>query len=407
MVFGKPLHDLTFQDVVKYCEEGHREGVTLDYKSTNSDSVAKVASAFANTFGGVIIIGVREQNEVPVPPFEGVEDPARIAKSVRDLILSKIYPCVPMKLQVCVDQDTKRGFVVVEITRSELAPHVFDHREIYKRYFDRNNPEKSRVRLAEIEWIETLWRHRFDCDGYVSKRYSEIGELHERIHSYYPAQTVPPDARSLCTFAIIPILPPVERIDIRRLRANIEERKLEAENPELNYYLNQQMYFRTLQDGIYGAFRLGEDEIRDAFKGLLLIRDDGLVWCAFSAFQGQLKIDSQSPIIVDQVTWVSRVLRQFDQFIALSKEIHSQALVSNTVQLSARITNCQGTVGLNPPENVELVQWLWTKGYGRHSYKLPENSIQLSVRGNSQNLLEGFTDFKFALDERLRLAFNC
>ena len=76
MFFDKPVNDLTFEDVVAFCQKQIPEGKQLDYKyllPKNKEKFAKVIASFANAMGGTVIIGVNDdKNDKPRPPFLGV-----------------------------------------------------------------------------------------------------------------------------------------------------------------------------------------------------------------------------------------------------------------------------------------------------------------------------------------------
>jgi predicted HTH transcriptional regulator len=72
MVFGVPLDKLSFGAIQEFCEQRVPEGSVLDYKEAiTSTTLSKTACAFANTFGGAIIIGVKDEDGAPVVPAEG------------------------------------------------------------------------------------------------------------------------------------------------------------------------------------------------------------------------------------------------------------------------------------------------------------------------------------------------
>jgi hypothetical protein len=57
-IFPKSTAEISYQDVVSFCEQGIGKGVNLDYKKDfPASGLEKTISAFANTFGRVILIG--------------------------------------------------------------------------------------------------------------------------------------------------------------------------------------------------------------------------------------------------------------------------------------------------------------------------------------------------------------
>ena len=95
-IFTKPINGNILPNVIAFCEQDIGESVNLDYKKDfPSSGLEKTISAFANTFGGVIIIGVEDKDSKPKPPFEGIEYKDRLEERVWNIIVDNIYPpCV-------------------------------------------------------------------------------------------------------------------------------------------------------------------------------------------------------------------------------------------------------------------------------------------------------------------------
>jgi predicted HTH transcriptional regulator len=69
---------ITVQHIRDVCAR-FNEGPRVEYKSTFDASVRaqlpKIVSSFANSQGGVLVVGVPAVNGVPAPPIEGVARP--------------------------------------------------------------------------------------------------------------------------------------------------------------------------------------------------------------------------------------------------------------------------------------------------------------------------------------------
>lgn len=55
-MFHTPLGQITFEQVVDFCKT-FPEGVRVEYKQEPTKHIAKIISSFANTVGGIWIIG--------------------------------------------------------------------------------------------------------------------------------------------------------------------------------------------------------------------------------------------------------------------------------------------------------------------------------------------------------------
>ena len=63
MLYTKPIDEINWDDVAAFCEQRIPEGSYLDYKEDFPRSLEKTIAAMANTIGGVILIGVAEDQE--------------------------------------------------------------------------------------------------------------------------------------------------------------------------------------------------------------------------------------------------------------------------------------------------------------------------------------------------------
>ena len=67
-MFTKPIDEITFEDVQSFCQEW-AEGIRVEYKREIrvNTQIPKIVSSFANTYGGIFLIGVeadQTKNEV-------------------------------------------------------------------------------------------------------------------------------------------------------------------------------------------------------------------------------------------------------------------------------------------------------------------------------------------------------
>lgn len=378
-MFDKSIFELSFDDIVKFCEAGHSEGLTLDYKLADSKSIARVACAFANTFGGIILVGVAEKNEKPAPPFEGISNIEDVKKSIVDTILSSIYPSVTPRVHVANNAATGKGFLIVEIERSIAAPHAYENRSIYRRFADRNNPNKQKTQLSELEWIEALFRNRVERESYLSGQLTGFDEIHSSVYEFNPNHTLDPRSRVLCRAAVLPLFPPTTRIDTQSLRKVIDSTRQAVTNPEENFFLNNQVYFKTLQDGVYGAFLLGNGdahELRDPFRIFALLRDNGFIGVAFSAHHSEF--DVYSGMKIQDVCLISKITDFFRDFVRLCEVVYREVKIICSVEFSLEVRNCRGTTGIFPPKGAILQNWLLRNI--PTGYRLPEDCVRFGKR---------------------------
>lgn len=139
------------------------EGLRVEYKSTLDDNVRnqlpKIVSSFANSQGGVLVIGIRALNGVPQPPFEGFAPRAReeFPLTVENICLQNIQPPLIPRTEVVQSDLPDQVFLVIEVEESSEAPHAIENsKKVYVRTGNAANPYD----LAEVELIIDLMKRR-------------------------------------------------------------------------------------------------------------------------------------------------------------------------------------------------------------------------------------------------------
>jgi len=147
---------LTENDINQLISLGVEESIHLDYKRAESlglsdrkkAEIAKDISAFANSDGGFIIYGIKEDNHIAdsLSFIDGNEFTkewieqviqTRIQRKIEDL---RIIP-------VRFDSDIKKSVYVINIPASPLAPHMTSDKKFYRRYnFESVQMEEYEIR---------------------------------------------------------------------------------------------------------------------------------------------------------------------------------------------------------------------------------------------------------------------
>lgn len=184
--FSKPLIDLQTQDleVLRHASEGWY----IEYKEQVVDSaaLAKALSAFANTYGGWLFIGVKEESKKnPVAgSFPGlsqeVVDPLlqRMRKSAADHLNPTPYFEPKVFWGPCPEIDLVENHAVVSVwvPRSSSAPHVHKNGKIYRRVSDASEPKPESDRFV----LDQLWHRADEIKQYHKKWYEQDPEFSER-----------------------------------------------------------------------------------------------------------------------------------------------------------------------------------------------------------------------------------
>ena len=100
-MFSLPLDQLEPTHIEDFCRAGPREGIILDFKLAFPRHLDKSIAAFANTYGGHILIGVDEHADgTPVLPIDGVPLERGLRERVVSIALQAISPPVYPEVKV-------------------------------------------------------------------------------------------------------------------------------------------------------------------------------------------------------------------------------------------------------------------------------------------------------------------
>ncbi len=181
-IFGKPLRDLTFEDVESYFSNPKEENEYLEFKSGQGDfegsfanNIIRTIVGFLNSSGGVLIWGAPKE----IAPEKGKPKetkgeliPLTISKSKDDLINRITTSISYMPKGINVEKLEKEGkFVYIfEIQESESKPHQYSEKGIYYIRLD------GQTKPAPHYVIDALFKQvKFaDIDGKLNFVYAEL-----------------------------------------------------------------------------------------------------------------------------------------------------------------------------------------------------------------------------------------
>jgi len=157
-VFHVPLSHVTFEQVERFCRE-FPEGVRVEYKQEPTNKIPKVISSFANTMGGIWVIGVRTDraNRARLP-ITGMAGRGGIEEQIVQSAQTSIYPAITPDVRVLnVPNEADRIVAIVKVHESFEAPHAVDSStRVYVRVASTTQPYE----LADIDRIEYLLKRR-------------------------------------------------------------------------------------------------------------------------------------------------------------------------------------------------------------------------------------------------------
>jgi len=200
-IFVLELSKLTIDNIKLFCAQGFSEGLRIEYKRDFPENLklAETVCAFANTEGGIILIGVQAERAKNTPTaIPGIELKRGLEEKVISLCLSHISPTIAPEVKVCdFKSDSRknvsdRAVVLIRVRSSYIAPHyLLKSNKISVRVHNRNS-------LADLRTIESLInrRERVISEGAPSSVFydkKEISVENEAFESVVIAPQFPPE----------------------------------------------------------------------------------------------------------------------------------------------------------------------------------------------------------------------
>lgn len=161
-MFAKRLSEVTAQDVRDVVERRVPEGIEVELKAAFDgnpgdrnarDDIAKEIIAFANAYGGTLLVGISEADRsaaaiVPIPACKDVAD--RLARAIPDLVEPRLpgFECEG----VVTEDDGSGGVVILRVPASFLGPHRHTIRpsSTSGQVYVRRNTESLTASMREI-----------------------------------------------------------------------------------------------------------------------------------------------------------------------------------------------------------------------------------------------------------------
>ena len=218
-MFNLSKDEITFEVVESFCREWP-EGVRVEYKKEIKD-IPKIVSSFANTQGGVFIIGIeanQTDNKV-VFPIEGIPETVGIEESIIQSAYEGIHPSIiPEVIKVDVPE-SKNIVVIVRVDESVSAPHAIQNStRVYVRVESITQPYKK-PELAEIDRIEYLFKRRQDTQITTQQI---LDRIEDRVQQVCDMNTPTMKVIARPVFAYRPVISPTSIFDLYQTHAYIK-----------------------------------------------------------------------------------------------------------------------------------------------------------------------------------------
>jgi len=209
--FNKSVQELSLSDLqslvvdqvsegknIEYKRQMYRlDGDDLDYRRKQHEELLKDVSSFANTDGGYLVIGVKEENGIP-KDISGCEcgDPDNLLLRLDAIINRWIEPMIRCVIGYVNVKDSN-WVIVIHIYPSQLAPHRVVYQGKYGSFWARNSAGAYEMDTSEL-------RHAFLRSETINEQIKKFRR--DRISAIHSGEApVPLMAGGKAIIHIVPI----------------------------------------------------------------------------------------------------------------------------------------------------------------------------------------------------------
>lgn len=178
-IFDKPLHELSVNDLLMLRKVS--EGWYVEYKErcNDIDAAAKSLSAFANSYGGWLFYGIRENSDGTrtAETFPGIAaaDVAKVEEWLQQAARTRIVPSPFFEHRVLLGPDPTvglaedRAIMAVRVPMGNNPPYVHANGRIYRRIADASDPKAETDRhLLDLLW-QRSWQAKQKFTDFVKR----------------------------------------------------------------------------------------------------------------------------------------------------------------------------------------------------------------------------------------------
>jgi predicted HTH transcriptional regulator len=164
-LFAKPVANISTDDLQELLVEQAVENIRLEFKRDvpDRDDTLKKLSSFANTFGGLLIVGAEaDSKDGRLIALPGVEARASYKQTIVQWCAAGANPPLTVEISepIPISEGSSRVCYVINTPESDLGPHFLNGRKgVYTRTDEFSN--RFEVRLAtELELRHLLNRRQ-------------------------------------------------------------------------------------------------------------------------------------------------------------------------------------------------------------------------------------------------------
>lgn len=347
-MFTKPLAELTYDDIVELVEvRQEREGRRLDYKGAIGDpekakkELAKDVCAFANSDGGVLVIGVdKDRQIVGVEPKVNNRD---VDEWLNQVLVGRIEPAVkyadPKLIEV---PESNKVVVILQVPESADKPHRMVEGSAYMvRMNDSSKP-------AEHSQVRSMFHGAERRDGGLDAFLDQRNLLHEdaplfgqnRNSSRLVADGfVPGDAKQpLVIFSLQPRMPFNHKRPYPEMKEWLDQHSRGFE-PAPSRSLFYMVETEPLLAGFFMKTSNG-DKLNSYFELL----DSGYIEAGLSKGVAKWWKDERSGNVLRPSIFLTSIVGYEMMLLAFAREHYRYSAFENDVRLQVTFVNMGGAV---------------------------------------------------------------
>lgn len=135
-IYTKPVSQLIFADLEELLQANAVENIRLEFKLTTpaKDETLKKLSSFANTFGGLVVIGAHANSvDGRIQALAGVDPENGYKQRIMQWSFDEVSPPLIVEVSdpIPVPGSNTKVCYVISIAESDAAPHFLNGRKVF------------------------------------------------------------------------------------------------------------------------------------------------------------------------------------------------------------------------------------------------------------------------------------
>lgn len=160
-LLAQDINTITFQDVVDFCNQQIVESTELDYKQIIPRDLTKHFAAMSNRFGGLIIVGVEEDQQTGLPSmYEGLVNDGKLTDRVHQFA-NNVRPLPSYHVRTTEEVGGK-AFLLIRISEGDAPPYTpKNDPTVYLRTGNITTP----LERADVDIVRDLYAKRANAEA--------------------------------------------------------------------------------------------------------------------------------------------------------------------------------------------------------------------------------------------------